>query len=254
MILDAILASRRARVREPIVRRPRGAARSLAAALVSGGPVPRVIAEHKRRSPSAGPIGPGPRTITSVVRGYEAHGASALSILTNAEYFGAAPDDLWNARTATSLPVLRKEFLLDDQDVHESLAMGADAILLIARILPDPLLGTLHALARSIDLEVLVEVHDAAEATRALAIGATLLGINHRNLDTLTIDLSLSATIRAGIRAPRGVRFVGESGLGTHADLQRMRTHGMDAVLIGESLLATEDPGRALAKLLRGGP
>jgi indole-3-glycerol phosphate synthase len=254
MILDEIVASRRARPRSPIVPRTRGPLRSLVTALAADGPLPHVIAEHKRRSPSAGAIGPVDRDIVDVVRGYEANGAAALSILTNAEYFGAAPDDLWAAREATRLPVLRKEFLLDEADVHESLALGADAILLIARLLPDPLLGALHALATSIGLDVLVEVHDLPEALRARAIGASLIGINHRDLDTLTIDLELSATIRNALGPCDGVRFVGESGLKTHADLRRMRAHGMDAVLIGESLLVAPDPGAALLTLLRGSP
>lgn len=249
MILDEIVASRRSRRRSASAARPRGPRRSLAARLQPGA-LPAVIAEHKRCSPSAGAIGPPGRSLVSVVQSYERHGAAALSVLTNAEFFGAMPDDLWQARTSTTLPVLRKEFLLDEADVVESLQLGADAILLIARILPGAQLGELYRVARSLDLEVLVEVHSLAEAERALIAGAVMLGINHRDLDTLRVDLSLSQRIRAALRPPPDVLFVGESGLRTTADLERMRQHRMDAVLIGESLLAAPDPGVALAKLL----
>lgn len=256
MILDAIVASRKARARDTITSRVRGPRRSLWRALDGAGEMPRVIAEHKRKSPSAGVIGPDAnRAIVDVVCGYERAGAAALSILTNAEYFGASPDDLWQARLATTLPVLRKEFLVDVGDVEESAALGADAVLLIARILPGALLGELQRAAESLDLETLVEVHNVAEAEAALAVGARIIGINHRDLDTLTIDLGLSTTIRRALDSRGdGIRFVGESGLRTTGDLRRMRQAKMDAVLIGESLLKERDPGATLATLLEGAP
>ncbi len=260
MILDQIVAHKRALHAEraaadldELVARAKKMApvRSLAASLAAtqnrfglG-----VIAEFKRRSPSAGEIAGRDVVVAEVARRYAAAGAAALSVLTDGPFFGARPDDLPSARAAVPLPVLRKDFLLDERDVVESRLEGADVVLLIARLLPDPLLAQLHLCALAIGLEVLVEVHSAVEAARAAAAGARIIGVNHRDLDTLAIDLDLSRQLAASL--PADVLKVGESGLRTRDDLARMRDHGMDAVLIGEQLMRAPDPGAALAELLR---
>ncbi|HEY7958328.1 MAG TPA: indole-3-glycerol phosphate synthase TrpC [Polyangia bacterium] len=207
---------------------------------------PRVIAEFKRRSPSAGEIRPGAEP-AEIARAYAGAGAAALSVLTDEEFFGGAPNDLIVAKEATSLPVLRKDFLLDERDLLESRRIGADAILLIVRLLPPGELRALLSVARRAGLDALVEAHGDRELEVALAAGASLLGVNHRDLDTLTIDLSLSRRARA-IAGPEPI-LVAESGLHSRADLERMREHGADAVLIGESLLRAPSPGAALAEL-----
>lgn len=220
--------------------------RSFRAALRRGGVV-QVIAEIKRRSPSAGPIRPGADP-AAIARAYAAGGAAALSVLTDPVFFDGAPEALRRARAATSLPVLRKDFLLSPAQVYEARAWGADAVLLIARILTDPQLRTLSAVAADLGMDVLVEVHDEVELDRALAAGATLVGINHRDLDRFVTDLDVSA--RLAPRVPPEVVLVAESGLQSRADVEAMGQRGVDAVLIGEGLMRQPDVEAAVRALL----
>src|SRR5207248_67112 len=176
-------------------------------------------------------------------------GAAALSVLTDEKFFGADLGDIFIARGETTLPVLRKDFLLDERDVVESRALySADAALLIVRLLTDEQLRLLIHRARSVALTPLVEAHSDAEIERALAAGADVIGVNHRDLDTLKIDLELSARARKLVGPD--VILVAESGIQTRADVERMREHGADAILVGEALMRAPDPGKALAELL----
>ncbi|MDQ6821063.1 MAG: indole-3-glycerol phosphate synthase TrpC [Actinomycetota bacterium] len=197
-----------------------------------------LIAEHKRRSPSAGPIRDGV-SVQDVVAAYERGGAAALSILTDGPYFGGSLDDLRQARSATELPILRKDFIVDPYQVYEALAAGADAVLLIVAALEDEELETLHALACELGLAVLVEVHDEHELTRAIELGAPLIGINNRDLRTMQVDTG--RTLRLLERVPAGVAVVAESGLRDHAQLAEVAAAGVDAVLIGEALMRAPD-------------
>ena len=257
MILDAIVAAKRAaHERRP----PRSLdellaeaqsmapARPLRDALVDGRRTrPRAIAEFKRRSPSAGPIRPGADP-AEVVPGYARAGAAAISVLTDEEFFDGRIEHLGRARAACALPVLRKDFLLDERDLLEARLAGADAALLIARLLPDGRLRALLETARAAGLEALVEVHDERELERALAAGADPIGVNHRDLDTLAIDLSLSSRLRR--LAPPSVALVAESGLRGPDDVRRVADAGIDAILVGEALMRAPDPGAALRALL----
>jgi indole-3-glycerol phosphate synthase len=208
---------------------------------------PRVIAEFKRKSPSAGPIRPGAEPAV-IARGYAAAGAAALSVLTDETFFDGALGHVAEARAACALPVLRKDFLIDERDLLEARLAGADAALLIVRILPPRLLASLIAVGRRAGLGLLVEAHDDREIAIALEAGADVVGVNHRDLDTLTMDLGLSARARAA--APAHAVVVAESGIRTPADVERMRAHGVDAILVGEALMRAVDPGRALSELI----
>jgi indole-3-glycerol phosphate synthase len=221
------------------------APRGLETALRSGKHV-SVIAECKRRSPGAGDIRPGldPAALT---RSYEAAGARALSVLTDLRYFGGSLDDLVAARAATTVPVLRKDFTLDPLHVLDARAAGADAVLLIVRILDDHSLRSLQALARELGMAALVEAHDATEVDRALGAGATLLGINNRDLATFTTDLETTLRLLAAV--PPEVAVVSESGIRTRDDVVRLGDAGVDAILVGETLLRAPDPGAAVGML-----
>jgi len=197
-----------------------------------------VIAEHKRRSPSAGVIREG-LTVAQVVGSYERGGAAALSVLTDGPSFGGALDDLSTARGASSLPILRKDFIVDRYQLHESLAAGADGILLIVAALADRQLTRLHQLAVGLGLAALVEVHDQRELARALAAGAQLIGINNRDLATLKVDLGRTFELRA--RIPSGITVVAESGFSSRRELDELEAAGVDAVLIGEALMRALD-------------
>lgn len=260
MILDEIVAAKRrahsAREPRPLLSLISAAAsmpptRDFAAALVDPArSAPRVIAEFKRRSPSAGVLRAGADP-ADVARSYEQHGAAALSILTDGPFFDGRIADLAAARSATRLPALRKDFLLDERDLCEARLAGADAALLIVRILDQPTLRVLIRLADELGLAVLVEAHAASEIDRALDAGARFIGVNHRDLDTLRMDLSLSREARA--RIPADAVLVAESGIRTSDDVARMREHGADAILVGEALLrGAGDPGEALAALVGG--
>jgi indole-3-glycerol phosphate synthase len=214
--------------------------------LAAPGPM-RLIAEFKRRSPSAGEIRPG-ATVEDVVRGYAAAGAACLSVLTDAIGFGGSLVDLESARVAVPLPVLRKEFIVDRYQVLEARAHGADAVLLIAECLDDCLLRSLYREILDLGMTPLVELHDAENLPRVLDLGATLVGINNRNLKTMTTDLDTVLRLREQV--PDEVVLVAESGIKTRADVERLEAAGIAAMLVGESLLTQPDPGQAAAALL----
>jgi indole-3-glycerol phosphate synthase len=213
-----------------------GDRRPFAAALAAPGL--GLIAEHKRRSPSAGLIREG-LTLEEVVSAYERAGAAALSVLTDGPSFGGSLEDLRAAREATSLPILRKDFVLDSYQVRESLAIGADAILLIVAALDQRALVSLHDLARGLGLAALVEVHDRDELARAADAGAELIGINNRDLTTLSVDTRRTFELLPLV--PDGAVVVSESGFGRREQLEELVGAGVDAVLIGEALMRAPD-------------
>ncbi|MEX1004044.1 MAG: indole-3-glycerol phosphate synthase TrpC [Acidimicrobiia bacterium] len=226
----------RALTREP--------ARSFQRALLADGL--GVIAELKRRSPSRGVLASDldPRTRA---KEYEAGGAAAISVLTEPDHFDGSVDDLVAVREAASIPVLRKDFTIDESQIWEARAIGADAVLLIVAILSNGELEHLHGVASDAGLDALVEVHTVEEAERALAVGPAIVGVNNRNLKSFAIDLATAETI-----APRltGVPVtVAESGIFTTAHAERMRRAGYHAVLVGESLVKAGDPVSAIREL-----
>ncbi|HSR42417.1 MAG TPA: indole-3-glycerol phosphate synthase TrpC [Longimicrobiales bacterium] len=206
-----------------------------------------VIAEVKRRSPGAGEIRPGldPAGLAAT---YREGGASALSVLTDREYFGGSLDDLRAVRDAVDLPILRKDFVLDEVQLLEARAAGADAVLLIARILADGALESLLERAEGLGMTALVEVHDREELGRALDAGALVVGVNNRDLATFEVSLEVTAELAA--HAPPDVVLVSESGISTGEDVARVGSAGADAVLVGESLLRAPDPGAAVSELV----
>ncbi|MGA2011515.1 MAG: indole-3-glycerol phosphate synthase TrpC [Solirubrobacteraceae bacterium] len=209
-----------------------------------------VIAEHKRRSPSAGVIREG-LELEDVVGAYERAGARALSVLTEEVGFGGTLQDLARARAASILPILRKDFVVDPYQVVESYARGADAILLIVAALERDQLASLYAQARSLGLGVLVEVHDAAELEVAAALGAEVIGINNRDLTTLVVDTARTFELLPAM--PAGTVTVSESGWRTRDELQRLARAGVDAVLIGEALMRAGDIEAACRALTGAG-
>jgi indole-3-glycerol phosphate synthase len=206
-----------------------------------------VIAEFKRRSPSAGALREGARP-EELARAYERGGARALSVLTEGPSFGGSLDDLRAARGATALPILRKDFVVDRYQLLEARLVGADAALLIVAALTDSDLAALHEAARALGLDVLVEVHDAGELERALALEPEIVGINNRDLRDFSVDVARTRTLRKAI--PDGVVVVSESGIGSTGQLRELEREGVDAVLVGESLMRAPDPARALDALL----
>ncbi len=223
--------------------------RDFAAALVTGATAHglAVIAEVKRRSPSKGDLNAALEP-AALARQYARGGASCLSVLTDEEFFGGSAADLAAARAATALPVLRKDFTVGPADVYDARAMGADCILLIAAALGTTELADLHALARSIGLDVLVEIHDDGELAAALAAGARLIGVNQRDLVTFEVDHDRAARMARII--PEGIVKVAESGVRGAADAARLRAAGYDAVLVGETLVTSPDPAAAIRELL----
>lgn len=208
--------------------------------------LPAVIAEIKKASPSKGLLR-ADFTPAAIARSYAAAGAACLSVLTDEDFFQGGDRDLQEARAACELPVIRKDFIIDPYQVYEARAIGADCILLIAACLDDVRLAELSALADELGLDVLIEVHDAAELERALAIPGRLLGINNRDLRTF--EVSLETTLGLLERIPAGRLLVTESGILTREDVIRMRTHGVHAFLVGEAFMRAADPGEALARL-----
>jgi len=206
-----------------------------------------VIAEVKRRSPGAGEIRPGLDPV-DLAGSYAAGGAAALSVLTDAPYFGGSLEDLRRVREVVPIPLLRKDFIIDPLQVWEARGAGADAILLIVRILDDDALGTLLRLGGSLGMGVLVEVHDRAEVRRALAVGAGIIGINNRDLATFRTDLAVTESLLSEI--PESVLVVSESGMRARGDVERVGAAGAHAVLIGEGLLKAPAPGEATAGLV----
>jgi len=216
-------------------------------AALAAGPAPAVIAEIKRASPSRGVIREAFEP-PEHARSYAAAGASALSVLTERRWFQGALDHLAATRAVTSLPLLRKDFLVDPYQVEEARAWGADAVLVIAAAGSPALRGELLAAAREHGLDALVEVHDEGELAWAAAAGATLVGINNRDL--VTFDTRLETTERLAPLVPPGVILVAESGMRSPADVRRMVAAGAHAVLVGEAFMAAPDPGAALRELV----
>ncbi len=198
-----------------------------------------VIAEFKRRSPSAGEIN-GAAAVADQVGAYERGGAAALSVLTDERHFGGSLADLRAARAACGLPILRKDFIVDPYQLCEAAVNGADAVLLIARALADEELRALHQTARELDLDCLVEVHDAAELERALALDVEVIGINNRDLDAGRVDIATTYELMPDV--PAGKTVVAESGISTRAELEELERVGVDAVLIGSALMTAADP------------
>jgi indole-3-glycerol phosphate synthase len=206
-----------------------------------------LIAEHKRRSPSAGEIRSG-STVADIVRSYERGGATALSVLTEGPHFGGSLDDLREARAASVLPILRKDFLVDPYQVYESAAAGADAVLLIVAAVHADDLAVLHREARSLDLDVLVEVHDEPELECALdVVEADVIGINNRDLTDFSVDLDRTYELLSDV--PAGKTVVSESGIHSRDQLDELERVGVDAVLVGEGLMRAQDVEAAVRAL-----
>jgi indole-3-glycerol phosphate synthase len=257
-VLDRILERKRADVAVRKRSRPLAEMRALA----QSAPAPRgfraaleqriragsaaVIAEIKRASPSRGVIRAS-FDPAAIARSYAAHGAACLSVLTDAPFFQGRDADLAAARSAAALPALRKDFIVDRWQVFEARAIGADAVLLIVAALDDRDLAACDEDAHALGLDVLVEVHDAAELDRALALGAQLVGINNRDLRTFETRLETTHALLP--RMPSEVRVVTESGIATRADVAAMRARGVHAFLVGEAFMRADDPGHALAEM-----
>jgi indole-3-glycerol phosphate synthase len=224
---------------------PHREARPFAEALIRPGV--SIIAEHKRRSPSAGEIRAGV-TVTEIAQAYERGGAAALSILTEGPHFGGSLDDLEEARAATELPILRKDFIVDGYQIYEAAVAGADAILLIVAALDPKDLVELYAEAQGLDLDILVEVHDEEELETALeAVDADVIGINNRDLTDFTVRVERTYELLSDV--PAGKTVVSESGFHTRAQIEELEEVGIDAVLIGETLMRAPEPEVALRGL-----
>jgi indole-3-glycerol phosphate synthase len=228
--------------------RPRSFAWALKTAHMEGRP--GLIAEFKRQSPSGGPIRPGAEP-AQVARAYAEGGATCLSVLTDNPHFGGSLADLDAARDAVTLPVLRKDFMLDPWQIYESRAVGADAVLLIMAALSDAQARELEETARELNLDVLVEVHNRRELDRALGLQTNLLGINNRDLKTL--QTTIETTIELAQFVPPDRILVTESGIRDHTDVQRLAAAGANCLLVGESLLRAPDIAAATRALLGGG-
>ncbi|MBU6438044.1 MAG: indole-3-glycerol phosphate synthase TrpC [Betaproteobacteria bacterium] len=257
-ILKRILVRKAEEVRERAARRPlaelatrcadlpgtRGFAAAIEARIAAGQAA--VIAEVKKASPSKGVLREH-FVPADIARSYAEGGAACLSVLTDAPYFQGSPADLRAARAACALPVLRKDFIVDDYQLLEAAAWGADCILLIAAALDDAQLHDYEQAAQALGLDVLVEVHDAAELDRALRLASPLVGINNRNLKSFAV--SLDTTLALLPRVPAGRLLVTESGILARADVQRMRDAGVHGFLVGEAFMRAAEPGAALRAL-----
>ncbi len=207
-----------------------------------------VIAEHKRRSPSAGEIRPG-SDVTEIVQAYDRGGAAALSVLTEQKHFGGSLADLDEARLATGLPILAKNFHLDPYQLYESAAHGADAILIVVASVNKKRLRELYEEAHALDLDALVEVHDDEELEMALDLEADVIGINNRDLATFEIDVETTFELMADI--PTGITIVAESGIANRQQIERLDDAGVDAVLIGQALMSSPDVEEACRAFTR---
>lgn len=210
----------------------------------------RVIAEIKRVSPAKGMLRQDADAV-ALAREYEAGGAACISVLTDERFFGGCDADLCDVRAAVSLPVLRKDFLVDEYQVWEARSLGADAVLLIVRALEDAELLGLRVLAERLGMDVLVEVHDERDLERAAGSGARLIGINNRDLETLCVDLSTTFALLPQV--PEGATVVSESGITSGADTARLAAQGVWAVLVGEALVRSDNPARLLRDLVEVG-
>lgn len=254
-ILDEILAAKRIEVEQAKAARPAEAMsphprapRSLRDALRRGvGDPIRAIAEVKRASPSAGPIRPDADPV-AIAREYEAAGAAAVSVLTDEQFFDGALSFMTAAAGAIGLPVVRKDFLIDPYQIVEARAAGADAVLLIVAAVDDTELAGLLAAATVTGMDALVEAHSADEVRRAIAAGATVVGVNHRNLGDFSIDMTLTGRMRQEV--PDEIVLVAESGIKTRDDVLMLAEAGADAMLVGEMLMRADSPGGALRELL----
>lgn len=257
-ILDKIIAVKREEIAEAIKRKPlavmredaesRVLTRDFVGALrakISAGK-PAVIAEVKKASPSKGVLR-ADFIPADIAQSYAEHGAACLSVLTDRQFFQGSVDYLKQARASCALPVLRKDFMVDAYQVYEARVMGADCILLIAACLDDAQMKALEALAFSLDMAVLVEVHDEAELERALRLRTPLIGINNRNLKTFEVSLDTTLSLLGKVPADR--LLVTESGISTPADVKRLREAKVNAFLVGEAFMRADDPGVALAQL-----
>src|SRR3954452_20178409 len=206
-----------------------------------------VIAEFKRRSPSAGALAPESIDLTAQVAAYERGGAAALSVLTDERHFGGSLADLRAARAACEMPIIRKDFIVDSYQLYEAAVNGADAVLLIAAALGNEDLRALYQEARAIDLDCLVEVHDGEELERALQAGAEVIGINNRNLDDMSVDIDTTFELMPDV--PAGKTVVAESGISGREELAELDRVGVDAVLIGGALMTAPDPEAKVREL-----
>jgi indole-3-glycerol phosphate synthase len=257
MILDEIVAAKRAEVARLRERWTLGelraeaeaapGARDFAGALRSRDGSVRLIAEVKRKSPSKG-VFRAELDAAQLARTYAEHGAACISVLTDGPFFQGSLDDLCAARAAVELPLLRKEFIIDTAQIYEARAAGADAILLIAAILDDASLAAFHRLAGELGMGALVEVHDEAELRRVLPLQPALIGINNRDLKTFRTDLVTTERLRPLI--PAGCVVVGESGIHTREDVTRLRRAGVQAILVGESLIMAADTAAQIRELI----
>ncbi|MBV9169989.1 MAG: indole-3-glycerol phosphate synthase TrpC [Chloroflexi bacterium] len=258
MILDAILANTRRELEErkqrvplsELARAASDARAPLAFAPALRAPGVSIIAEVKRRSPSGGEIRPG-ASAADLAAMYARGGASAISVLTDSRYFGGSAEDLVAAKHTADLPTLRKDFIVDPYQVYEARAMGADAVLLIVRALAAAELRDLLALTHDFGFAALVETHNASEVEAALDAGAEIVGVNNRDLDTLVTDVSLAPKLRRLVPADRV--FVAESGISQPDQIAALARENVDAVLIGESLLRSDDPPGKLQALVAAG-
>jgi indole-3-glycerol phosphate synthase len=256
-LLEAIVAATRTRVAAAMAREPRSLlerralshlpdAAAFTNRLARSGSI-NVIAECKRRSPSRGVLRAAYDPVT-IAAGYERAGAAAISVLTEPGFFDGSLDHLVSVRQAVRIPLLRKDFIVDEYQLLEARAAGADAVLLIVATLDDGALVALSTAARDLGLAALVEVHSADECRRAIAAGAAIIGVNNRNLRTLQVNLDASREIANLL--PRSAIGISESGLKTPADLQAMKALGYGAFLMGERFMVEPDPGAALGALL----
>ncbi|MDB5883859.1 MAG: indole-3-glycerol phosphate synthase [Polaromonas sp.] len=257
-ILNKIIAVKREEVKDAVNRKPLAAMRkdaesrvltrdfvgALRARIALGKPA--VIAEIKKASPSKGVLR-ADFIPADIAQSYAEFGAACLSVLTDQQFFQGSIDYLKQARASCSLPVLRKDFIIDPYQVYESRVMGADCILLIAACLGDAQMKELEALAHSLDMAVLVEVHDEAELGRALKLKTPLIGINNRNLNTFEVSLDVTLTLMGQV--PAGRMVVSESGISTADEVKRLRDAKVNAFLVGEAFMRADEPGAALAEL-----
>jgi indole-3-glycerol phosphate synthase len=257
-ILDAIVAHKR----EELARRKRARPLSVVRSEAATAPPTRdfaaplrvpgvsLIAEVKRASPSAGSLRPD-LDPAALARVYAEHGAAAISVLTDARFFGGSLDDLHRVRAAVAVPTLRKDFIVDPYQIYEARAAGADAILLIVAVLSNAQLRELHDMVDRLGMTALVEVHDQVELQRALELAPKVIGINNRDLRTFEVRLETTAALKAQI--PENVITVAESGIKTEADVERLRGIGVDAMLVGTSLVKAPDTAQAVRRLVRAG-